>query len=124
MHFSLLADALVLLHFCFILWVVFGGIIALKYPRLAWIHLPALCWGVLISMFGFYCPLTEWEIIFRHRADQQGYSGGFIQHYLLAIIYPSGLTRQHQIFMGVLLLAINMAVYWRLASKRRGRHND
>lgn len=108
------ATALALLHFAFILFVVFGGLLVLRWPRLMWVHLPAAVWGALIEFAGWYCPLTTWENDLLRRAGRAGYSGGFVEHYLFAIIYPDGLTRATQIAIGVIVLAINTAVYVRL----------
>ncbi len=111
MIYSLLATFVLAIHGAFIVFVVLGGVLALWKPRLAWFHLPALAWGVAIIAMGWICPLTPLENTLRVLAGQQGYSGGFIEHYLLSVIYPDGLTRQIQILMAALLIIGNGAVY-------------
>jgi uncharacterized membrane protein HdeD (DUF308 family) len=121
---ALLADAVLLLHGAFIAWVVFGGLAVLRWPPLAWLHLPALAWGVWISASGGICPLTPLEQRLRRAAGEAGYHGGFIEHYLTAIIYPEGLTRGAQAVMAALLLAASGVVYalvWRRWRARQGR---
>ncbi len=112
MNYRIAADFLVLLHFCFILFVMFGGLLVLWRPRWAWLHLPAVVWGTVVEFTGWICPLTPWEQAFRRLAGQRGYEGGFIGHYLQALIYPAGLTPKIQIFLGVLVLMINLAIYF------------
>jgi hypothetical protein len=121
---ALLADAVLLLHAAFIAWVMFGGLAVLRVPWLAWLHLPALAWGVGISAVGGICPLTPLEQQLRLAAGEAGFEGGFIEHYLTAIIYPDGLTRATQALLAALLLAGNAAVYahvWRRQRARRSR---
>jgi Protein of Unknown function (DUF2784) len=121
---AILADAVLLLHGAFIAWVVFGGLAALRWPPLAWLHLPALAWGVWISASGGICPLTPLEQSLRRAAGEAGWHGGFIEHYLGAIIYPDGLTRSTQAVLAALLLAGNAAIYaivWRRWRARHGR---
>lgn len=113
------ADSLVSLHLTFILFVLFGGLLVLKWPRLAWLHLPAATWGVAVEIFHLPCPLTDWENRMRHGAGQQGYGDGFIEHYLIPLIYPAGLTPQIQLGLGALVLLINALVYGRLWWRRR-----
>jgi hypothetical protein len=115
------ADAVLVLHLLFVLFVVFGGLAVLRWPRLAWLHLPAAMWGVLIEFGGWICPLTPLENELRERGGEIGYAGGFIDHYVTSLIYPDGLTRTMQFAVGTLVLAINAFVYWRLCRKRRTR---
>ncbi len=120
MLFGLLADLLVLTHLSFILFVVLGGLFALRWPRMAWVHLPAAVWGAWIEFSGWICPLTPWEQELRRRAGQVGYSGGFIQHYLIPLIYPGELTRAIQLGLGLLVLALNITIYawvWKRAHR-------
>jgi hypothetical protein len=114
-----LADGVVAIHFAFIAFVMLGGLLALRWPRLAWVHAPIVIWGVVIEFVGFVCPLTPYENWLRHRGGEQGYAGGFIQHYLLPVIYPSGLTREIQIALGIFVLALNGMIYWRLWRRAR-----
>lgn len=114
-----LADAVLVLHLGFILFVVLGGLVVLRAPRLAWLHLPAVVWGACIEVFGWICPLTPLENRLRALGGEDGYAGGFIEHYLTALIYPAGLTRNLQFLLGMLVVAINLAVYLRLWQRRR-----
>jgi hypothetical protein len=114
--YRLLADAVLLAHAAFVAFVVLGGLLALRWPRLAWLHLPAAAWGAGIEFAGGICPLTPLENHWRRLAGEQGYAGGFIEHYVLALLYPDGLTREVQLALGILVLAINAAIYafvWR-----------
>ena len=108
---SFAADALVLLHLCFIAFIVVGGFLAWRWRALAWVHLPAAAWGALIEFMGWTCPLTPLENHLRRLAGESGYGGGFIAHYLTPIIYPAGLTSPNQIALGVLVLAVNAWAY-------------
>jgi len=119
MLYRLLADLLVLLHFGFILFVLFGGLLVLWRRWLILLHLSAAAWGALIEFAGWICPLTPWEIALRVKAGQAGYGGGFIEHYLVSLIYPAGLTPQVQIAFGVIVLIVNVAIYSYVASRLR-----
>ncbi|WP_374681218.1 DUF2784 domain-containing protein [Accumulibacter sp.] len=115
----LLADLVVFTHLLFIVFVVLGGGLALRWPRLAVVHLPAACWGAFIELSGGICPLTPLENAWRQAAGEAGYAGSFIEHYLLPIIYPAGLTRDIQFVLAALVVVINVAAYARLLSRRR-----
>lgn len=117
---SWLADVVLLLHFTFVLFVVLGGLLVLKYPRLAWVHLPVALWGIIVEWIGFVCPLTPLENALRRLAGGGGYRGGFIEHYITAVLYPDGLTRPIQIALGGAVLAINAVIYWRFFKRRAG----
>jgi hypothetical protein len=119
MPYVLAADLLVLLHLGFILFVALGGLMVLRWPRLAWIHLPAALWGALIELSGWVCPLTPMEIGLRQSAGEAGYEGGFIEHYILPLVYPPGLTREIQITLGIGVLAVNGMAYGILLIRRR-----
>lgn len=108
---SIAADLIVVLHFGFVLFVVAGALLVLKWRWLAFLHIPAAVWGALIEFMGWICPLTPLENHLRHAAGQAGYSGGFIEHYLMPILYPDGLTRNLQIGIGIFFVAINLAIY-------------
>lgn len=114
-----LADFVVLFHLAFILFVLFGGLLALKWKRLVWVHVPALAWGASIEFIGWWCPLTPLENWLRQNAGDAPYHSGFIEHYILPIIYPPGLTREIQIILGTLVLLANAAVYGWLWHRRR-----
>ena len=119
MAFSVLADIVLLIHLAFLLFVAAGGFAVLRWPRLAWVHLPAAAWGVLIEYAGWICPLTPLEVWLRRRGGGTGYEGGFIEHYVSAFLYPEGLTRGWQLALGTLVLLVNGAIYWRLLARRR-----
>lgn len=118
-----LANGVLILHFGFIVFVVLGGLLVLRRPRLAWAHVPAVLWGVFTEYAGVVCPLTPLENALRRLGGEAGYQGGFIEHYLMAAIYPEGLTRAAQIALGTFVLLVNLAVYWRLALIRRRSRN-
>lgn len=111
MWYRALADVVLLVHFAFVLFVIFGGLLALRWPRIAWIHIPLAIYGAVIEFIGFVCPLTPLEVSLRQRGGEAGYSGGFIEHYITATIYPAGLTRQVQIILGVAVVAVNVIIY-------------
>jgi len=115
----LLADLVLLVHLLFILFVAAGGLLVIRWPRLAWLHAPLAAWGIIVGWANLTCPLTPLENYFRRQAGQQGYSGGFIEQYLTAVIYPDGLTRTAQIILGAALLIVNTAAYWYLFRNRR-----
>ena len=117
----MLADLVLVVHFLFIAFVVAGGFAAVRWPRLAWAHVPCFVWGALIEFAGWICPLTPLENDLRIASGQAGYSGGFIEHYLLPVIYPGALTRGIQIWLGLSVLALNLLAYgWLLRRLRRG----
>ena len=112
----LLADALVLVHFAFVGFVLAGGLLVLWRPWLRWVHLPAAAWGGLIEFTGWICPLTPWEVALRQKAGETGYTGGFVEHYLLPILYPEALTPAVQVALGFLVVGVNAGIYtfvWR-----------
>jgi Protein of Unknown function (DUF2784) len=118
MGYRLLADAVVVLHVAFIAFVLAGGLLVLARPRLAWVHLPAVAWAAYAECMSTLCPLTPLENALRARAGQAGYEGGFIEHYLIPLIYPPGLTPGTQLVLGAIVVAVNVAVY-ALAWRRR-----
>lgn len=113
------ADAVVLLHLCFILFVLFGALLVWRWPRLAWAHLPAVAWGAAVELLHLYCPLTPLENLLRQAAGQQGYSGGFVEQYLIPLIYPVGLTAQTQVWLGAFVLLVNLPIYLGLLLRQR-----
>jgi hypothetical protein len=118
--YHLLADLVVGLHVLFVLFVVLGGLLVLRWPRLVYVHLPAAVWGVLIEFAGWICPLTPLEQSLRQRAGGHGYSGSFIEHYLLPLLYPTALTRTIQLVLGTLVIVVNLCIYGYLL---RSRHS-
>lgn len=111
MLYRVLADLTVLVHGAFVVFVVLGGFLVLWNLRWAWAHLPAAIWGAWVEFAGQICPLTPLENHLRHLAGERGYTGGFIQHYIIPLMYPAGLTRDTQLVLGVILVAINLIAY-------------
>ena len=105
------ADAILVAHLAFVLFVVFGALLLLPWPRLAWLHIPAVVWAAFIEFSGTICPLTPLEVALRQRAGQAGYGGGFIDHYVVSLLYPEGLTQNTQSVLGAVVIAINAAIY-------------
>lgn len=116
---TLLANGVLVVHGLFILFVLIGGFGVWRWPRLAWLHLPAVAWAAWVACAGWICPLTPLENNLRRAAGAAGYSGGFIEHYLLPAIYPEGLTRSVQIGLGVFVAVLNVTVYAALYARRR-----
>jgi len=116
-----LADLILVIHLAFVLFVVLGGLLVVRWPWVAWLHVPAAVWGILIEYTGWICPLTPLENSLRVRGGEAGYVGGFIQHYIQPLLYPAGLTRPMQVGLGSLVLLLNLAAYWMLWSKSRTR---
>ena len=114
-----LADAVVLGHLAFVLFVALGGVLVLRRPKLAWVHVPCAIWGSAIEFGGWICPLTYLENHLRLLGGADAYGVGFVDRYILHILYPQGLTRGTQMVLGALVLAVNGYVYARLAARRR-----
>ncbi len=112
------ANILMSVHFMFILFVILGGLLLFWRPRAAFIHLPALAWGVMIELNSWICPLTPLEQSLRHAAGEEGYSGGFIEHYIIPLIYPEGLTPEIQQTLGFSVLLLNAIIYLAWLLKR------
>ena len=120
--YGILATLLVAFHLAFILFVMFGGLLVARWPRAAWVHLPLAAWGAFVEFSGRVCPLTPLENHFRQLAGQSGYTGGFIDQYLVRLVYPPGLTREMQIALGVGAIVLNAAVYaWAMRRLRASR---
>jgi hypothetical protein len=120
---SLLADGLVIVHFAFTAFVVFGGFLSWRWPRAVMLHVPALAWGVWIELSHAICPLTPLEIHLRQLGGEAGYTGGFLAHYLGSILYPVGLTPHVQYVLGALLVLINVIAYRRMLLRRKPKTN-
>jgi len=119
---SLLAEGLVVLHLAFIVFAAVGGLLVLRVRWIAWLHAPAALWTISVAAFGWICPLTPLENALRRAAGGSGYEGGFVDHYVVPLVYPPGLTREIQIGLGLALLGANVAIYaviWRRARTRR-----
>ncbi|MBM3777604.1 MAG: DUF2784 domain-containing protein [Acidimicrobiia bacterium] len=114
-----LADGVLLLHLAFIAFVLAGGLLALRWRRVPLVHLPAALWGVFVEASGGICPLTPLENLLRQRAGDAGYTGGFVEHYLVPAIYPAGLTWNVQVVLASLIAAVNIGVYWLVWRRRR-----
>jgi hypothetical protein len=116
--FRLLADAIVVVHLAFVLFVVLGGLLVLQWPRMAWLHIPSAAWGIAVELAGWTCPLTPIENLLRERAGAAAYQGDFIEQHVLPLLYPARLNRGMQLFLGGVVLAMNAFVYSRLARHR------
>lgn len=121
MMYRALADATMLLHFAFIAFVVLGGLLALRWRWMMWLHLPAAAWGVLIELRGWICPLTPLENHFRRLGGESGYAGGFIERYVEPVIYPPGLSAPTQLVLAGIVVLVNAVVYWLVFRRRAPR---
>ena len=125
-----LADALVVLHALFVVFAFAGGILVVWRPIIAIAHLPAALWAAWVELSGSICPLTPLENAWRRAAGETGYAGGFVEHYVMPVLYPAGLTSRMQLGLGVAVIAINVLLYfiaWRCARRtplRETRDND
>lgn len=111
MYYAIAADLLLVFHFGFVCFVVAGGLLVPKWRWLMLLHLPAVLWAVLIEFQGWVCPLTPWEQQLRLAAGQSGYQDGFVEHYLLPVLYPSALDNDTQMILGGFVILVNVAVY-------------
>ncbi len=111
MHSQLAGDLLVILHLLYIVFVILGGLLVLRWPRLAYLHVPAVLWGAVVEIQGWTCPLTPLEYHFRQAAGQMVSRSGFIDHYIMPLVYPPGLTRKGQIVLGLLVIGVNLVIY-------------
>lgn len=118
MAWRFLADLVLVVHAAYVTFVILGGLAVLRWPAMAWVHLPAAAWGVAIELGGWTCPLTPLEVALRQRGGEAGYSGSFIEHYVTPVLYPDGLTRGMQVVLGLTVLAVNGWIYWRLLRRR------
>ncbi len=125
--YGVLADLLVVVHLAFVFFVVCGGFLVWRWPRLVWVHIPSTLWGIGIELWGCICPLTPWENWLRGQAGQVGYEGDFIEHYLMPILYPTELTRSSQILLAGVAFVVNLVAYgtwwyrYRSVAVRRAR---
>jgi hypothetical protein len=118
---GLLADVLVVIHFGFVVFVVLGGLLVLRWPAIAWLHVPAAIWGAWIELAGWICPLTPLENQLRVEAGQVGYQTSFVERYILPVLYPAGLTREVQWVLAVVVIAVNAGLYTRVWRRHRQR---
>ena len=116
-----LADLVLLIHFAFVIFVIVGGFFATRWGWLPWVHLPAVAWAVGLEFLGWICPLTPLENSLRQASGEAGYAGGFLEHYLVQVVYPEALTPEIQIYLGLGVFLINLSaysfVYWRWSRK-------
>ena len=119
MAYRILADCVMVVHLGFVLFVVLGGMLVLRWRSVMWLHLPAVVWGALLELAGWTCPLTPLENWLRDMGEEAGHQGGFVEYYLLSILYPEGLTRNLQMALGFIALAVNLPIYWRVFSRAR-----
>lgn len=120
MPYRVLAELVVVTHLAFVLFVVLGGFLVLRWRRFAWVHVPAVLWAALIEFASWVCPLTPLENWLRETGGASAYPQGFIEHYILPVLYPAALTRNLQIILGISVLILNLAVYawiWRVSTK-------
>lgn len=116
MVYLVLADAVLVTHVAFVAFVVAGGLLVVRWKRVAWAHVPCALWGAWVELAGWVCPLTPLENTLRRRAGHLGYSEGFLDHYVVPILYPAGLTRGMMVALGLAVLVMNVSVYvwaWR-----------
>ena len=121
MPYRFLADLIVMLHLCFVVFVMLGGVLVLWKPLLAWCHVPAVLWGAGIEFLGWVCPLTHLENILRAEGSGPAYATGFVENYIMPVLYPANLTRKMHIGLGLIVLGVNVTFYWSLWHKSRKR---
>jgi hypothetical protein len=124
MWYSWLADLILCMHAGFVLFVIFGGLLVLRWRWIAWLHLPAAAWGAIVEFSGWVCPLTPLENWLREQAGETGYRSDFVAYYLMPVLYPDDLTRDVQLMFGTAVLVINVSVYgwlWRRSQWHRHR---
>jgi len=121
MAWLILADLVLAVHLAFVVFVVAGGLLVLRRPAVAWVHVPCAAWAVFVEFAGIVCPLTPLENALRRAGGGSGYAGDFVGHYITAVLYPNGLTRGVQIALGALVLALNVGVYATVITRRRSR---
>ena len=115
---NLFADSVLVLHFSYVLFVVAGWVFLFKWPKTAWIHIPAVGWAVLVECAGWICPLTPLENRFRIKGNGTGYQGDFLERYLMPVLYPEKLAREMQILIGIFVLVLNLSMYFYIFFKR------
>ncbi|MDQ2747896.1 MAG: DUF2784 domain-containing protein [Acidobacteriota bacterium] len=118
MLYRLFADLVLIVHFCFVLFIVFGGLLILRRPKIAWLHVPAVVWGILIEFFWWTCPLTTLENYLRGLGGESGYESGFIDYFVSLVLY-SPLSPATRFALGFLLIGFNLFVYWKVFYRAR-----
>lgn len=128
MVYHALADLVLIVHLAFVIFAVLGGLLVFKWRSLAWIHVPAFLWGALVEFAGWLCPLTPLENWLRQKGGGLVYRTDFVEHYIIPLLYPASLTRSTQIFLGLLVLSVNLGLYgwilWRMAPKQARRNSS
>lgn len=122
MPYGFLTDFIIAFHLAFIVWVLFGAFLVLKWRRLAWVHVPSVLWGMSTEFFGLWCPLTPLENWLRAQSGRTGYETSFIEYHVMPIVYPAELTRELQMILGATVLVINGLVYGLILRKRAKGH--
>lgn len=117
MIYRISAELVLILHFCFVVFAVFGGLLVLRWRAVIWLHLPALIWGISVEYFLWTCPLTSFENSLRELGGEAGYAGGFVDHYISAVLYPD-ITSEFRVALGFLLFGFNLLVYLYLFRQR------
>jgi hypothetical protein len=107
-----MGNVVVVFHLVFVLFVVFGGVLLVRWRRVVWIHAPSVVWGIIVELTGYICPLTSIENLFRELGGELGYRGDFLEQYILPILYPIGLTRGDQLVLGMFVFVLNIVFYW------------
>ena len=110
--YPLLANLVLIVHLAFVVFVLCGGLLVLRWRWIAWLHLPAVLWGAVVEFTGWICPLTPLENWLRAQSGESSYSSDFLAQYLLPVLYPGDLTRGIQLLLGTVLVVLNAAVYW------------
>jgi len=126
MIYHFFADLVVVLHLLFVFFVMLGGLLVLRWRAFAWLHVPAVFWAAMIEFSGWICPLTPLENHLRIKGGSSGYATGFVEHYIIPLLYPSQLTRELQIFLGMLVLIVNLVIYfwvWQPWKSREQKHS-
>jgi hypothetical protein len=121
MFYRAAADSVLVLHAAFVLFVMLGGFLVLRWTKLAWVHVPAVVWAAFVEFTGRICPLTPLEVVLRGYAGEAGYAGDFVEHYIVSLLYPDGLTRDTQTTLGALVVVVNALTYAAVAVRRRRR---
>ncbi len=121
MFYRVAADSVLVLHAAFVLFVMLGGLLVLRWTKLAWAHVPAVVWTAFVEFTGRICPLTPLEVALRGQAGEAGYAGDFVEHYIVSLLYPDGLTRDTQTTLGALVVVVNALIYVAVAVRERHR---
>jgi len=124
MLYRIAADMVLMTHFAFILLVVAGALVVFRYPWFVWIHVPAASWGAFVELTGRICPLTTLENFLRIHAGQEGYANSFVEQYIFPVIYPAGLTRQVQLLLAGLVVAVNVIIYATILLRKRAAQQN